>query len=57
MIKLRKMIEIDTKFQTPLPICEYMVDLIPLGAIEIFEPTPEIGNIVDTLKNMDIELR
>ena len=51
------MIEIDTKFQTPLPICEYMVDLIPLGAIEIFEPTPEIGNIVDTLKNMDIELR
>lgn len=42
-------IEIDTNFQTPVPVCKYMVDMVPEHAKRILEPTPGLGNIVDAL--------
>jgi hypothetical protein len=38
-------------FQTPIPICDYMISLIPKskGPYTILEPTPGNGNIVDRL--------
>lgn len=43
--------QIDTNFQTPVPVCEYMVNLIPNTALTVFEPTPGLGNIVSALKS------
>jgi len=42
--------EIDHNFQTPLPVCDYMVDMVPNDAYKILEPTPGLGNIVNVLK-------
>lgn len=42
-------IEIDSNFQTPVPICNYMVDMVPENSIKILEPTPGLGNIVNAL--------
>lgn len=41
---------IDTNFQTPIPICNYMVDMVPAKAKTILEPTPGLGNIVKALE-------
>jgi len=37
-------------FQTPIPVCEYMVSLIPPGLKTILEPTPGEGKLVSALK-------
>jgi len=42
--------KVKTDFQTPAPVCDYMVDLIPIEAISILEPTPGIGNMVAALR-------
>ena len=41
---------IDSNFQTPVPVCDYMVSLIPTHAVKVLEPTPGLGNIVESLK-------
>lgn len=41
---------IDTQYQTPPEVCDYMVSMIPVGAKSIFEPTPGLGNIVRSLE-------
>ena len=42
--------EVDTNFQTPVPVCNYMVDMVPDWAVKILEPTPGLGNIVKALE-------
>lgn len=42
--------EVDPNFQTPVPVCNYMVDMVPDWAIKVLEPTPGIGNIVKALE-------
>lgn len=42
--------EIDTNFQTPSKVCNYMVDMVPDWCLKILEPTPGLGNIVNALK-------
>jgi hypothetical protein len=42
-------IEIDHNFQTPVPVCIYMVGMVPENAFKILEPTPGLGNIVNVL--------
>jgi len=42
---------IDTDFQTPDYICDYMVSLLPDGVNTVFEPTPGQGNIVKSLED------
>ena len=42
--------EVDSNFQTPLPVCNYMVDMVPSNAVNILEPTPGLGNIVKALE-------
>lgn len=42
---------IDENFQTPIKVCEYMVDMIPSKCTSIFEPTPGLGNIIQALKS------
>ena len=39
---------IDTNFQTPVPVCDYMASLIPEHTMSVFEPTPGIGNLVQS---------
>lgn len=41
---------IDTNYQTPPVVCEYMADMVPQSTQTILEPTPGIGNIVNALK-------
>lgn len=41
-------------FQTPLPVCVYMVDLLPPGVVSVLEPTPGKGNIVKSLKGYQV---
>jgi type I restriction-modification system DNA methylase subunit len=36
---------IDTNFQTPNPVCDYMASLIPIDSLDVLEPTPGIGNL------------
>lgn len=43
-------IEVDNNFQTPLPVCNYMVDMVPENSVKILEPTPGLGNIVNALQ-------
>lgn len=44
--------KIDTNFQTPPEICEYMADMVPFWSKRILEPTPGIGNLVNALKKL-----
>ncbi len=37
-------------FQTPLPVANYMVSILPCGMQRILEPTPGMGNIVKALQ-------
>lgn len=43
-----------TEFQTPPPVCKYMVGMIPKGAKKILEPTKGIGNIVNELSGYEV---
>lgn len=45
---------IDTNFQTPIPVCSYMVSLIPAGAVTVLEPTQGVGNIVKMLSGYHV---
>jgi len=40
---------IDTNFQTPVPVCDYMASLIPESSKSIFEPTPGLGNMIQSV--------
>ena len=42
---------IDSNFQTPKNICDYMVSMVPENAFKILEPTPGLGNIVKSLED------
>ena len=42
--------EVDTNFQTPPSVCDYMVSMIPENCYKILEPTPGLGNIVKSLE-------
>lgn len=42
---------IDTNFQTPPAVCEYMASLIPNGTDRILEPTPGTGNLFRAIKS------
>lgn len=37
--------KIDNNFQTPIPVCEYMVSMLTEKHISILEPTPGLGNL------------
>lgn len=50
---MNKSFEIDSNFQTPPSVCNYMVNMIPSHAIKILEPTPGLGNIVNSLREKD----
>lgn len=39
-----------SEFQTPIPVCRYMVSLLPEGLQTILEPTKGRGNIVSVLE-------
>ena len=41
-------------FQTPPPVCKYMVSLLPPGVKTICEPTPGEGNLVRALSDYDV---
>ncbi len=41
-------------FQTPIPVCKFMVSLLPDGVKTVLEPTPGNGNIVSQLKGYDV---
>lgn len=43
--------EVDANFQTPIPVCDYMVSMVPDTAFKILEPTPGLGNIVRALES------
>lgn len=43
--------KIDSNFQTPLDICDYMISMIPDNVVNVLEPTPGLGNIVKTLES------
>jgi type I restriction-modification system DNA methylase subunit len=49
-----KKIIVDPNFQTPIPVCQYMVDMIPPNAKNILEPTAGLENIVSLLKNYNV---
>lgn len=44
-------LKVHTDFQTPVPVCEYMADMVPRSARNILEPTPGIGNLVRALED------
>ncbi|MDD4637792.1 MAG: hypothetical protein PHV66_09340 [Bacteroidales bacterium] len=44
---------VDTNFQTPPEVCQYMVSMIPSQCVTVLEPTPGIGNLVHALKEKD----
>lgn len=44
----------ESDFQTPEPICEYMVNFLPLGVLTVLEPTPGKGNLVRALHNYHV---
>lgn len=44
---------IDENFQTPPFVCDYMVSMIPENFKTVFEPTPGLGNIVESLKKKE----
>ena len=42
-------------FQTPPPVCDYMCNMIPLGARVILEPTRGEGNLVRAIQKIDAQ--
>lgn len=45
---------VDRNFQTPIPVVNYMIDLIPPSAKTILEPAPGFGNITQRLTNYEV---
>lgn len=43
-------VDYTTGFQTPVNVCDYMVSLLSQNVKTVLEPTPGIGNIVNSLK-------
>lgn len=41
---------IDTNFQTPTAVCDYMANMVPEHCTTILEPTPGLGNLVRALE-------
>ena len=41
--------KVDSQFQTPKEVCRYMASLVPEDAVQILEPTPGLGNLVEAL--------
>jgi hypothetical protein len=41
-------------FQTPIPVCNYMADLLPNNVQSVLEPTPGIGNLVHAIQNRSV---
>lgn len=41
--------EIDGNYQTPKDVCRYMASLVPENAVDVLEPTPGLGNLVEAL--------
>lgn len=39
-------------FQTPPPVCDFMVSMLPMGVETVLEPTPGEKNIVRALKKI-----
>ena len=48
------MSDVYNNFQTPIPVAEYMVSLIPYGVRTVLEPTPGHGNIVKCLSDYEV---
>jgi type I restriction-modification system DNA methylase subunit len=46
--------DICRQFQTPIPVVEYMCNLIPAGVQTVLEPTPGLGHIVSRLNGYDV---
>ena len=44
------MIDTSLKYQTPLPVCMHMIDMLPAWCNSILEPTPGQGNISGLLQ-------
>lgn len=44
----------NTDFQTPLPVCRYMVSMVPPEVRTILEPTPGVGNILSLLDGYQV---
>jgi len=42
--------DICTQFQTPLTVCEYMVDMIPIECETLIEPTKGLGQLADAAR-------
>lgn len=42
--------EIHLQYQTPIPVCQYMADLLPVYVRSVFEPTSGQGNLKGVLK-------
>jgi len=45
---------IDPNFQTPLPVVDHMISMIPIGAKTVLEPSPGLGNIVSRLGDYEV---
>jgi len=50
---------IDSNFQTPSFVCDYMVSLLPKSTLKVLEPTPGQGNIISSIRQHkpNIEIR
>lgn len=48
--------EIDINYQTPIEVCQYMANLIPIGCSKILEPTPGIGNLVSVMEDRGFDV-
>jgi len=46
----------DLNFQTPVPVCEYMANMVPSGTRTVLEPTPGIGNLVKALEKRQFDV-
>ncbi len=45
---------VDPEFQTPIPVCKYMVKMLPKGIVTVLEPSPGLGNIVSQLNKYEV---
>lgn len=44
--------EIDSNFQTPVPVCNYMASMVPEFVRTVYEPSPGHGNLVSALERV-----
>lgn len=50
------MIEIDPQFQTPIPVCREMVNMVPNWCKNVLEPTPGLGNLARIINESGFNL-